>query len=163
MRRLVNETRNFQNLIQAWRSENIPDITQGAAENAGDAFYLDHQAAVTRQNIFMAVGIVPVEFAAGIATVVFARVVYGNLVANQQLGPDLVNINITGIVKHVGGEAAGRPHIDFQGHVAVSRRLEEFDVKKSFAYLESPVLMALAKAIFCILIIAILLLFRMQI
>jgi hypothetical protein len=123
---LVNKPANFHNLIQAFGSEYITDVAQGAAENPRDAFDLDHMAAVTRQDVLMAVGIVPVEFAAGIAAVKIPGIINSRLVMNQQFGPDSVNVNITGVVKHIGGITARRPHIDFQGHIPVGRRLEEF-------------------------------------
>ena len=132
------KSNNFKNFIQAFRSENITDIAQGAAENPGDAFDLDHKGAVTRQNVRMTVGVTLVGFAAGIAAVICPRVMNSRLIINQLFGPDLVNVNITGKVKHIGGETARRPHIDFQGHVPVDRRLEEFDVKKPFPHIKGP-------------------------
>ncbi len=56
---------------------------------------------------------------------------------DQQISPDPVNVDITGVVKHIRGKPARRSHIDFQGHILVRRRLEKFDVKKPFPHLES--------------------------
>ena len=86
----------------------------------------------------MAVGIAQVEFAAGIATVKIPRIINSRPIMNQQFGPDPVDVNITGIVKHIGGITARRPHIDFQGHILVGCRLEEFDVKKPLPDIKRP-------------------------
>ena len=63
---LMNKPNNFQNLIQTFRSENITDIAQSAAENPGNAFDLGHKAAIMRQDVCMAVRIALIVFAAGI-------------------------------------------------------------------------------------------------
>jgi hypothetical protein len=104
---LVNKPNNFQNFIQAFRSENITYIAQGAAENSGDAFDLDYQGAITRQDVCMAVRIALVELAAGIATVIIPHIIDSRPITNQQFGPDLVNVNITGVVKHIGAYVIG--------------------------------------------------------
>jgi hypothetical protein len=65
----VNKPDNFHDFIQTFRSEYITDIAQDAAENPGDTFDLDHEAAITRQNVLMAVNIVLV-FASEIAAII---------------------------------------------------------------------------------------------
>ena len=45
---LVDKTNNLQHFIQVFRSENIADIAQGAAEYTGNAFNLDHKGTITR-------------------------------------------------------------------------------------------------------------------
>jgi len=59
-------------------------------------------------------------------------------IVDQQISPGPVDVDITGVVKHIGGITARRPHIDFQGHILVSRCLEKFDVKKPFPHIKRP-------------------------
>ncbi len=72
---LVDKSYNFQNFIQTFRSENIADIAQGAAEYTGNAFDLDHKSAIARQDILMAVGIALVVLAAGITAMIVPRII----------------------------------------------------------------------------------------
>jgi hypothetical protein len=50
---------------------------------------------------------------------------------DQKFGPGPVDIDIAGIVEHIGGVSARRPHIHLEGNILVGRSPEELDVEKS--------------------------------
>ena len=86
----------------------------------------------------MTVCIAKAVLAAGITAMVVPFVIQIRPIVDQQIGPGPVDVNITGVVKHIGGITARWPHIDFQGHILVDGRFEEFDVKKPLLHIKSP-------------------------
>ena len=86
----------------------------------------------------MAVNIALIVLAAGIAAVIIPRIINIRPIVDQQFGPDPIDVDITGVVKHIRGKPTRRSHINFQGHILVSRRLEKFDVEKPFPHIKSP-------------------------
>ena len=86
----------------------------------------------------MRVAVDAVEFAANITAVVGARVLSGEAVEGDQVGPFPVDVDIVGVVEHVGCQAAGRADIDLQAdNAVVFQGAEEFKVEEALSNSES--------------------------
>jgi hypothetical protein len=79
---------------------------------------------------------VPV-FAAGITAIIPAFIYQRVTPLDQQFGPGTVNVNIVGIIEHIGGVAAWRPHINLEGDVKISGAFKKFDMKKTLSQTKS--------------------------
>ena len=130
---------NRLDVLEVRGAEDIADIAEGAAEDPRNAGHLDDERTVAVEDLVVAVVVAVMVFPAGVAAMVPA--LPGSLAGgagNQQVGPHPIDIDIAGVVEHIGGVAAGRPHIDFEGDVAAGWGLKEFDVEKSLPDFEGP-------------------------
>ena len=84
----------------------------------------------------MAVHVGQVVFAAGVAAVVAPLEPQIGAPMDEQLGPDPVDVDLAGVVEHIGGEAARRPHVHLERGVLVRAGVEEFDVEEPLPHPE---------------------------
>src|SRR5215216_6858446 len=129
---------NRDDLIQIWRTDKISMISQGRAEHTIDLFVLADLFSISGENFLFAMRVGPVRFAAGVATVILVSVIgVREAFACKDARPGIVNIDVTGIIEHVGGETARRTHIHFQGQKIVRSGLaEKFKMEESLANIE---------------------------
>ena len=78
----------------------------------------------------MTVGVRHAVFSAGVAAVIGAVGHRRGAPVHQEFGPHAVDIDIAGVIEHVGSKPAGGTHVDLEGRVFFRCGLEELDVKK---------------------------------
>src|SRR6266487_4827845 len=88
---------------------------------------------ISLENFLLVMRIVTVELTAHITTIILMAVLWiREAFSRDNARPSIVDINITGIVEHVSGEAARGTHIHFQREETACVILtEEFKVEET--------------------------------
>ena len=126
-------------LLLAVEAGKVEIVSKGAGEYGWHIVAHHNGAAIFCQHLMMGVGIIMVEPAAGIGTVVLISISLEAFVTSHHLCPDTVNIGTVGKVHHIRRKASCRAHIYLQGNIitllskafAVTVKFEELQMDES--------------------------------
>src|ERR1051325_8943528 len=93
--------------------------------------------AIQRQDFLLAVSIGTIRLAARVKTIILVSVIrVWEAFPCDDARPGVVDVNVAGVVEHVRGEAAWRPHIHLQGEEIVRCGTEKLKMEKALAYVK---------------------------
>ena len=99
----MNKGGYFYDILLMFSPEDITDIAEGGAEDARHGLNRKDTGPIVLHDFLVAVGIVKAVFAAYVAAMVFPLVFQRGGPAINHFGPQGINIDIIGIVEHIGG------------------------------------------------------------
>ena len=124
-------TPRFEQSLPVRGARHVAVIAQGRGKHPAHRFMVDNLARKGGQGFGVGVAVRFVRAPADIGAVIGARDRRLEGVVDHHVGIFAVNIDVVGIVEHVGGQAAGRAHVDFQHGQAAIRFAEEFKMEKA--------------------------------
>src|SRR5688500_2746752 len=90
------------------------------------------------EDLLIAVGVGTVELAPHVTAEIFVSVIrIRKSLPGNDACPGVVDVDIAGVVEHIGGEAAGGTHVHFQGEeLPRLMQAEELEVEETLADVE---------------------------
>src|SRR6185369_16970691 len=110
----LNKFCNRDHFVQFRGTDKVAIIPQCRTENTADRFMVTDLISICREDLLLAMSVRTIGLAPDITAIILVSIIrIWEAFPQNNACPGIINIDVAGIVEHVGGETSWRTHIHF--------------------------------------------------